>query len=110
MKNFTIEWGDEIEAVVFTWDNYVSGAPFREGCEALLDAIRRRNATKALVDTRGINAHDAEDQRRMQTDWMPRAHETGMGYVATVHPDSVISEMDVENMVDDGAIHRSNRC
>ncbi|QLH78110.1 hypothetical protein HZS55_12700 [Halosimplex rubrum] len=99
-ENYTIEWDDEIGAVVFTWDTYVSGAAFREGCEALLDAIERRDAAKVLTDTRGVSAHDAEDQQWMQTDWMPRAHETGLEYSATVHSDSVISEMDVENMLD----------
>ncbi|MFC7139186.1 hypothetical protein ACFQMA_04955 [Halosimplex aquaticum] len=99
-KNYTIEWDDDIGAVVFTWDEYVSGQTFRDACEALLDAIKRKNASKSLTDTRGVNAHDAEDQEWLQNDWMPRALDVGLEYSAVVHPDSVISEMDVENMMD----------
>jgi len=98
--NYTIEWDEEIGAIVFTWDEYVSGATFREGSEALLDAIKRRDAAKVLTDTRGINAHDAEDQQWMQTEWMPRALDAGLEYSAVVHPDSVISEMDVESILE----------
>ncbi|WP_459192212.1 hypothetical protein [Halosimplex sp. J119] len=100
-ENYTIEWDQDIGGIVFTWDEYVSGSAFRGGCEALLDAIKDRNAEKVLTDTRGINAHDDQDQRWMQTDWMPRALEAGLEHSAIVHPDSVISEMDVENMIDD---------
>ncbi|WP_415381385.1 hypothetical protein [Halosimplex sp. TS25] len=98
--NYTIEWDDDIEAVVFTWDEYVSGQTFRDACGALLDAIKQNNASKSLTDTRSINAHDAEDQEWLQNDWMPRATDVGLEYTAIVHPDSVISEMDVENMMD----------
>lgn len=100
-ENYTIEWDQEIEGIVFTWDEYVSGPAFREGCETLLDAIKDRNARKLLTDTRGINAHEDQDQRWMQTDWMPRALEAGLEQSAIVHPDSVISTMDVENMLEE---------
>ncbi|QLH83153.1 hypothetical protein [Halosimplex pelagicum] len=98
--NYTIEWDDDIEAIVFTWDEYVSGQTFRDACEALLDAIKRKNASKALTDTRSVNAHDAEDQEWLRNDWMPRALDVGLEYSAIVHPDSVIAEMDVESMMD----------
>lgn len=54
----------------------------------MLDAIKRQDADKVLTDTRGVNAHDPEDQQWMQTEWMPRAREVGLGYSAVVHPDS----------------------
>jgi len=98
--NYTIEYDDDIGAVVFTWDQFTTGAEFREGCEALLDAVRERNTSKVLTDTRGIRAHDAEDQAWMQEDWIPRAQQAGVEHTATVHPDSVIAEMDVEKLVE----------
>jgi hypothetical protein len=97
---YTIEYDDELDAVVFTWNQFASGAAFREGCEALLDGVRQRGVSKVLTDTRGIRAHDAEDQAWMQEDWIPRAQDAGIEYTATVHPDSVISEMDIENLVE----------
>jgi hypothetical protein len=103
---YTIEDDEEIDAVVFTWDQFASGAKFREGCEALLETVQQRNASKVLTDTRGIRAHDAEDQAWMQNDWIPRAQQAGVEYTATVHPDSTIAEMDIEKLVegvDEGA-------
>jgi hypothetical protein len=97
---YTIEYDDEIGAIMFTWDQFASGTKFREGCEALLDAVRQYDASKVLTDTRGIRAHDAEDQVWMQEDWIPRAQQAGVEYTATVHPDSVIAEMDIEKLVE----------
>jgi hypothetical protein len=98
---YTIEWDDDIEAVVHTWNSFSSGQQFRDGCEALLDAIKHYGASRMLVDTREIQAHDKDDQMWLQTEWTPRTIEAGIEATAMVHRDSVISEMELENMMDD---------
>lgn len=96
---YTIEYDDEIDAIVHTWNEFASGADFREGCEALLGVIGERGARKMVVDTRGIRAHDEADQQWLEDEWMPRVIDAGMEYAVTVHPDSVISEMDMEDLL-----------
>lgn len=98
---YTVEWDGDIEAVVHTWEDFTSGAEYRDGCEAILDAIEARNASKLLVDTSGIQAHNDEDRQWLQTEWIPRAMDAGVEHSATVHRDSVISEMEIESMMED---------
>jgi flagellar biosynthesis GTPase FlhF len=96
---YTIEWDDDIEAVVHTWEEFTSGQEFRDGCEALLDAIKRKNADRILVDTRGIQAHDDDDQAWLEEQWVPRVIDAGVSYAATLIPDSAIAEMDMEELM-----------
>jgi len=98
---YTIGYDDEVGAVTHRWDEFASGEEFREGCEALLDVIHERNASKLLVDTAGIRAHDDEDQAWLQEDWVPRMIEEGVDASAMVHPDSVIAEMDMEAFMEE---------
>lgn len=98
---YTIERDDDIGAIVHTWERFVSGDDFREGCERLLEVVRRRDASKLLVDTSAIQAHDDDDLRWLREEWAPATIEAGIEYSATVHADSVISEMDVETLMEE---------
>jgi hypothetical protein len=100
---YTIEYDDELGAVVHTWTDFASGREYREGCERLLEVVQQERATKLLVDTSGIQAHDDEDLQWLREEWAPRTIEAGVEYYATVHPDSVISEMDIEKLMEGAA-------
>lgn len=97
---YTIEWDDEAEAIVHTWNEFASGEQFREGANELLSVVREEKPEKMLIDTRGIQAHDDEDQQWLQEEWTPKTIEAGVECSAMVHPDSVISEMDMDRMVE----------
>lgn len=97
---YTIAWDDDVGAVVHTWTEFASGEEFREGCERLLAIVERRDASKLLVDTRGIQAHADADHRWIREEWVPRAFEAGVECSVMVHPDSLIAKMDVEKFMD----------
>jgi len=99
-QKYTIGWDGELNAVTHRWNEFTSGEKFREGCEELLDVIEKRGASKMLVDTSGIRAHDDEDERWLQEEWMPRVIDAGVEHAATVHPDSVIAKMDMEEFME----------
>jgi len=99
-ENYTIEVDEEIDAVVHTWDQFAAGEEFREGCRVLLDVIRRHDKSKLLVDTSGIQAHDDEDKAWLQEEGMPQVIDAGIEYDVTVPGDSVVSEMEMEEFVD----------
>lgn len=93
---YTIEWDDDVEAVIHTWTDFVSGQEFRDGAEELLSAIRSRGTDKVLVNTSGIEAHDDADKQWLQEEWIPRAVDAGLEYSAQVHAASVVSQMEME--------------
>jgi len=99
-EKYTIEIDEDIDAVIHTWDEFAAGQAFRDGCNELLDVIRRNDKSKLLVDTSGIQAHDEEDKEWLQEVWMPKQIDAGVEYSVSVTADSVISEMEMEEFVD----------
>lgn len=93
---YRIEWDDEIDTVIFTWTDFATGDRFKEGANALLEAFERRDSSKVINDTSGIQAHNEEDKRWLQEEWIPKILDAGMEYNVIVHKESVISEMDIE--------------
>ncbi|PSP80487.1 hypothetical protein BRC81_02005 [Halobacteriales archaeon QS_1_68_20] len=58
---YTVEWDDDLDAVLFTWEEFASGERFREGANDLLECFQDRDSSKMLVDTSGIRGHREED-------------------------------------------------
>lgn len=102
-ENYTIEVDDEIGAIVHTWEQFTSGEEFREGCNELLEFIRERDESKLIIDTSGIPAHDEADKQWLQEEWIPEEIEAGIEYSVSVTSDSAISQMEMEQFVDQTA-------
>lgn len=67
----------------------------------LLEFFRDKNASKLVVDTRGIDAHDAQDKKWLEEEWTPKMVELGMRHNALVHPESVVSQMEMEQLMEE---------
>ena len=96
---YTIEWDDEIDSVVYTWNDFATGDRFKHGCNALLEYFQSHDCSKAIVDTSEVEAHDDADQAWLQEEWTPKLIDAGARYVVTITADSVISEMDMEELL-----------
>ncbi|QLH76311.1 hypothetical protein HZS55_02885 [Halosimplex rubrum] len=104
-EKYTIEIDENIDAIIHTWDDFAAGQAFRDGCNELLDVVRRNDKSKMIIDTSGIQAHDDADKEWLQEEWIPKVIEAGIGYSVTVTSDSVISEMEMEEFVDQTQDH-----
>jgi len=100
-ENYRIEWDSQLNAAIFTWTDFVSGEDFQEGANACLEYARKNDFSKIIVDSSGIQAHDDEDTEWLREEWVPAMLDEGVTEFATVHKDSVISEMDVEGMMEE---------
>jgi len=99
-EHYTIEIDEEIDAIVHTWEEFLAGEAFRDGCRELLDVIRQHDKSKLLVDTSGIQAHDEADLQWLEEEFIPAEIDAGIEYSVSVPGDSVISEMEMEEFVD----------
>ncbi|WP_136688439.1 hypothetical protein [Halorhabdus amylolytica] len=98
---YTMEYDEEIDAVVFYWEAFSTGEQFRDGANDLLAFIKEQDARKLIVNTRGIKAHNEEDQQWLLGEWLPKVIDAGIEYDVTVHRDSVISQMDMEEFYEE---------
>jgi hypothetical protein len=85
---------------VHTWNQYVDGDLFREGCEAMLDLGRERDSNAVLIDHRGMKLVDREDQAYIVDEWIPRAVEdVGLKHHVVVHQESTLAEMNLDDVI-----------
>ena len=96
---YTIEYDPELDAIIHTWNEFAEGERFRSGANDLLAFIRQRDTSNLIVDTSGIRAHNEADKEWLETEWVPQIIDAGIRHAATVHKDSVISEMEMEEFV-----------
>lgn len=96
-QGYRIEWHDDVGAVVHYWTDFVTGQDFRDGSNELLEVLRSADTSKMIVDTSGIQAHDEEDKEWLTSVWIHKVSDAGIDNSVVVHPDSVISEMEMED-------------
>jgi hypothetical protein len=94
----TVEWDDEIDLPVFTWNEYAAGETFRENARRWAEVIEERGADKYLVNTEGVSAHDDADKRWLAEEWVPDLIDKGVRRGAGVYPDSAIASMEMEEV------------
>ncbi|WP_275882813.1 hypothetical protein [Halorhabdus sp. BNX81] len=97
---YRIEYDDDLDALIHTWTMFSNGEQFREGANALYEALKEYDVSKEIIDTREVKAHDEEDKQWLQEEWIPKMVDAGMEYSANVHRESVIAEMDMQETVD----------
>jgi len=97
---YTIEWDDDPECFIFTWNDFASGQQFRDGANAGYEEFKKSPCENVIVDASAVEAHDDAEQQWIQDEWTPKMVDAGAYYIATVTGDSVIAEMDAEEILE----------
>jgi hypothetical protein len=98
----TAQYDDTLDAVVMEWHDFAQGEAFRNGLNAGLELVEKENAENWLADLREMGTVAEDDQEWSNNDWFPRALETTLSYMAIVQPESVIANISVENIMQEG--------
>lgn len=95
----TVEWDEELQAVTMNWNDFARSKQYREGLNQGLKLVREKNARNWLADLRDLGTVTQEDQQWTQEEWHPRAFETTLSSMAIVQPTSVITNLSVDDLV-----------
>lgn len=103
---YTIEWDEDLDIPVFTWDEYTAGDEFRETAREWEAVMERRGAERYIVNTESVTAHDDADKRWLAETWVPDLVDIGVRYGAGVYADSAIASMEMEEVEESmSAVH-----
>jgi hypothetical protein len=97
-ETYNIFFDDDINAVVMEWDGYATSAQFKEGTELMLNTLIQHNAFKVLADIKDMILIGYEDQKWLETHFLPRAIQFGFKAIAIIRPDSYFNKMAVETI------------
>ena len=95
---YNIYFDKETDAVVMEWDGYTTSNQFKEGTELMLNTLIQNNARKVLADIKDMILIGYEDQKWLETQFLPRAIQFGFKAIAIIRPDSYFNKMAVETI------------
>src|SRR3982751_2614040 len=95
---YNIFFDSEIDSVVMEWDGYATSAQFKEGTELMLNTLIQNNSFKVLADIKDMVLIGMEDQRWLDTHFLPRAIQFGFKAIAIIRPDHYFNKVAVESI------------
>ena len=95
---YNIYFDQEIDSVVMEWDGYATSAQFKEGTELMLNTLIQNNSFKVLADIKDMVMIGMEDQRWLESHFLPRAIKFGFKAIAIIKPDNYFNKIAVESV------------
>jgi hypothetical protein len=97
-KVYNIYFDKDNQYVVMEWDGYATSSQFREGTELMLKTLIDSNAKKVLADVQDMTIIGMEDQKWLETNFLPRAIDNGFKAIALIRPSSYFNAVAVESV------------
>lgn len=97
-KIYNVYFDESLDAVVMEWDGYATSSQFREGTELMLNVLIQNRASKVLADAKDMIMIGLEDQKWMDTEFLPRAIKFGFKAIALIKPDHYFNKVAVESI------------
>jgi hypothetical protein len=97
-KVYNIYPDTESGMVIMDWDGYATSEQFREGTETMLNILIENRFNKVLADVKDMVLIGMDDQKWMETSFLPRAIRFGFKACAIVRPNSYFNKVAVETI------------
>lgn len=95
---YNIFYVPEKHFVQMNWTGYATSEQFRQGTEVMLNLLVQNKATKVLADIKDMLVIGADDQKWLETQFLPRAIKFGFKSIAMVKPHSYFNKVAVETI------------
>jgi hypothetical protein len=98
IKTFNVYPDSASGSVVMEWNGYATSSQFREGTEEMLRVLAEQQMKKVLADIKDMVLIGAEDQKWMETTFLPRAIKLGFQICAIVKPTNYFNKIAAETI------------
>ena len=95
---YNIFFDKDLNAVVMEWHGYANSEEFRNGTELMLNTLILNNTYKVLGDIRSMTIIGMDDQKWLETNFLPRAIKFGFKKLAIVTPQAYFNKVAVESI------------
>ena len=95
---YNIYFDKELDFVIMVWKGYSTSEQFREGTELMLNELISNGSSKVLADIREMILIGLEDQKWLESRFLPRAIRFGFKQIAIVTPNSYFNRVAVESV------------
>jgi hypothetical protein len=84
--------------IVMNWKGYATSEQFRHGTQIMLDLLMENQAHKVLADIKDMLIIGQDDQKWLETQFLPKAIKLGFKAIAMVKPNSYFNKVAVETI------------
>jgi hypothetical protein len=95
---YNIYFDQDSGFVTMQWNGYATSEQFREGTELMLNILIQNSCSKVLADIRDMTLIGMEDQKWLETNFLPRAIKFGFKAIAIITPTSYFNKVAVESI------------
>jgi len=95
---YNIYFDKSIDSVVMVWKGYSTSEQFREGTELMLNELISNGSSRVLADVREMILIGMDDQKWLETRFLPRAIRFGFNRIAIITPNSYFNRVAVESV------------
>jgi hypothetical protein len=96
-----LEWDEQKNVVVLTWQGAAYGKALRTPIEKLLELVTSKQKKGWVVDLSKIGGVSKEDQEWYDQDFLPRATSQGIKRIGTTVPKSAVAQLSAAKYVAD---------
>jgi hypothetical protein len=97
-KTYNIYFNEESNIIIMDWNGYATTSQFREGTETMLNLLIENRANKVMANIKDMVLISLEDQKWLETHFLPRAIRFGFKVCAIVKPDNYFNKVAVETV------------
>lgn len=95
----TLSWDEGANVVCAQWKDTVEGEPMRRGLEVGLELVALKQSEKWLVDSRTLGSIDPADVKWVNDNWIPRAVDAGLRWMAFVLAKKVVMKLTMKSFM-----------
>ena len=95
---YNVYYEELLDCVVMQWQGYANSSEFREGTELMLNTLISNKSSKVLADISNMVLIGQEDQRWLETNFLPRAIRFGFKKIALIQPASYFNKVAIETI------------
>lgn len=88
----------ESKIINIQWQGFPRSQEFREACYKVIDFMIEYKTGKLLTDNRNAKVFSVEDQKWLNTEWLPQAIKAGYYCSATLINDDVFVKTAIQNI------------
>lgn len=95
---YNVYYDELLKCVVMQWQGYATSNEFREGTELMLNTLISNKCSGVLADISKMVIISQEDQRWLETNFLPRAVRFGFKKIALIKPASYFNKVAIETI------------
>lgn len=95
----TLSWDESANVVCAQWKDAVEGEPMRRGLQVGLELVSLKQSEKWLVDSRTLGSIDPADVKWVNDNWIPRAVDAGLRWMAFVLAKKVVMKLTMKSFI-----------